>query len=147
MGGTDGDIYFWNVFDFQCLKKMQDADGWNGTKIALSTKYLISGNNSGYIYIYHLNDKKPFKKISNLTTKITDIKINHNQQLLIACSKFKKDSLRLIHLPSGTVYSNWPYLSTPLNYVNICAFSTQSKYLACGNARGIALLYRLIQFK
>ena len=58
----------------------------------------------------------------------------------------KKDALRLVHLESGSVYSNWPHASTPLNYVNSVAFSPGSAFMVVGNARGIAMLYRLKHF-
>ncbi len=58
-------------------------------------------------------------------------------------SRLKKDSLRLVHLPSGTVFSNWPMVNAPLQYVHCGAFSPGGGFMAVGNAKGRVLLYRL----
>ena len=54
-----------------------------------------------------------------------------------------KDSLKIFHVPSKTVYSNWPTAQTPLHYVTSVDFSANSGMLAIGNDRGKVLLYRL----
>ena len=64
-------------------------------------------------------------------------------QMLAMASRMKKDALRLVHLPSGTVFQNWPTSRSPLGYVHSVAFSPGGGYLAVGNAKGRALLYRL----
>ena len=51
--------------------------------------------------------------------------------------------LRVLHVPSMTVFSNWPTSKSPLHYVHSTAYSPNSGYLAIGNARGRVLLYRL----
>ena len=50
---------------------------------------------------------------------------------------------RVVHVPTMTVFSNWPTSKSPLHYVHSTAFSPHSGYLAIGNARGRVLLYRL----
>jgi U3 small nucleolar RNA-associated protein 18 len=51
-----------------------------------------------------------------------------------------------IHLPSLTVFSNWPTSNTPLHYVYSTAFSPNSGFMAIGNDRGKVLLYRVNHF-
>ena len=63
--------------------------------------------------------------------------------LVAAASSLKRNALRLLHVPSRTVFSNWPTSKTPLHYVHSLAFSPSSDMLAVGNARGRVLLYRL----
>jgi U3 small nucleolar RNA-associated protein 18 len=58
-------------------------------------------------------------------------------------STHKKDAMRLVHLPSATVFSNWPTSRSPLQFVTSLAFSPHSGFLAIGNARGRVLLYRM----
>ena len=55
----------------------------------------------------------------------------------------ERDALRLVHLPSCTVFSNWPTSKSPLHYVHCAAFSPGCGFLAIGNAKGKVLLYRL----
>lgn len=49
-----------------------------------------------------------------------------------------------VHLPSQTVFCNWPVRRTPLGYVTAVDISPHSKYLAIGNAKGRVLLYRYL---
>ena len=46
-------------------------------------------------------------------------------------------------VPTRTVFANWPTARSPLQFVHCAAFSPGGAYLAVGNARGRALLYRL----
>lgn len=64
-------------------------------------------------------------------------------QILAMASRWKKDSLRLVHTATMTVFSNWPSTRTPINFVHSMAFSPRGGFLAIGNAQGKALLYRL----
>jgi U3 small nucleolar RNA-associated protein 18 len=52
----------------------------------------------------------------------------------------------VVHLPTRTVFSNWPSSKTPLHYVHSLAFSPHCGYFAVGNARGRVLLYRLTHY-
>jgi U3 small nucleolar RNA-associated protein 18 len=63
--------------------------------------------------------------------------------MLMMASRMKKNALRVVHLPSATVFSNWPPATAPLHYVHCGAFSPGGGYLAVGNAKGRVLLYRL----
>ena len=64
-------------------------------------------------------------------------------QMVAIASRFTRDGVRIVHLPSGTVFSNWPSVKTPLRYVFCAEFSPSSGYLALGNDRGRVLLYRV----
>lgn len=68
---------------------------------------------------------------------------SHDSQLMVISSASKKDQLRIIHVPTGTAYANWPTDRTPLNDVINVAFSPNSDYLAIANAKGHVLLYTL----
>jgi U3 small nucleolar RNA-associated protein 18 len=67
--------------------------------------------------------------------------------VLAVASKYKKDAMRLIHVPTGTVFSNWPSSKTPLHSVSTVSFSPGSGYLAIGNDRGRVLLYRMLHYQ
>jgi U3 small nucleolar RNA-associated protein 18 len=85
----------------------------------------------------------PLKALMNLTTSIDSLSFSHDSQMLLMGSRLKKDSLRIVHLPSLTVFANWPTGRSPLQYVHSAAFSPHSGFLGIGNAKGRALLYRL----
>lgn len=63
--------------------------------------------------------------------------------MLAMASRLARDALRLGHVPSRTVFENWPTANSPLGFVHSLAFSPSGGLLAVGNARGRALLYRL----
>jgi U3 small nucleolar RNA-associated protein 18 len=86
---------------------------------------------------------KPFKVIESLTTRINNILFNHDSQLMVISSQSKREQLRVIHVPTGTAYANWPTDGTPLNTVKCVAFSPNSDYLAIANKKGKVLLYTL----
>ena len=56
----------------------------------------------------HTVNPKPLKQIMNLTTTITDLKFHPGSQLLAFCSKWKKNALEMVHVPSLTTYQNFP---------------------------------------
>jgi len=88
----------------------------------------------------------PLKSLMNLTTPIDMLRFNSDASLLLMASRRKKDSLKLVHTTTGTVFANWPTSSTPLHYVSALDFSPNSGYMAIGNDRGRVLLYRLTHY-
>ncbi|RUP10416.1 hypothetical protein BC936DRAFT_140011, partial [Jimgerdemannia flammicorona] len=98
---------------------------------------------------------RPRKSILNLTTSVHALRFNHDAQIMGIASRSKKDQFKLVrpslffslmvcvHLPSMTVFSNWPTSGTPLSYVNCFDFSPGGGYLAIGNDKGRVLLYRV----
>ena len=82
---------------------------------------------------------------THCTSSITEVSLFHFSlgELLAIASKEKKDQLKLIHLPTCTIFENWPTEKTPIRKVTCLDFSPGGAYLAMGNNRGKVLLYRL----
>lgn len=138
----------------QVLRRWQDESGVGITKIKLGgpkDKWLAIGLNTGIVNIYDrtrigtdVNTAiKPVKAIENLVTTISTLCFSSDGQLLCIASRGKRDALRLVHLPSCTVYSNWPTSGTPLGKVTAASFSPNMKLLAIGNEGGRVTLWRL----
>ncbi|WFD35669.1 U3 snoRNP protein [Malassezia cuniculi] len=83
------------------------------------------------------------RSIGNLTTATTCIRFSSDAQVLALASRTKKDALRMVHLPTLRVFSNWPTSSTPLGHVTAIDFTRNNEYAAIGNSRGRVLLYGL----
>ncbi|KAG8831431.1 hypothetical protein FRC17_003167 [Serendipita sp. 399] len=144
--GNNSDVYVWDVRSQTCSRRWKDDGGFGATQITGSpgNDFLAIGSKSGIVNVYGRRDSssnpKPLKSLGNLTTSITDMHFNHNSELLVISSRVKKDQLRLVHLPSLSVYSNWPTFNSPLGRISTSAFSPSSEYLAIGNTGGRVLL-------
>ncbi|KAL2023186.1 hypothetical protein VTK56DRAFT_3309 [Thermocarpiscus australiensis] len=85
----------------------------------------------------------PTRTFEQLTTSISVVTFSPDGQLLAFGSQHKKDALRLVHLPSCTVYRNWPTEQTPLGRITAVAFSAGSDVLAVGNDVGKIRLWEI----
>lgn len=85
----------------------------------------------------------PTKSFPQLTTATSHLLVSPDGQLLVLSSRAKQDALRLVHLPSCTVYRNWPTANTPLGKITGVAVSGNSEWLAVGNEAGRVRLWAI----
>ncbi|OAA73286.1 IdgA domain protein [Cordyceps fumosorosea ARSEF 2679] len=78
----------------------------------------------------------PTRTFEQLVTPVTELAFSPDGQLFAFASQHKKDALRLVHLPTCTVYRNWPTEQTNIGRVTAVAFGRQSNLLAVGNDTG-----------
>jgi U3 small nucleolar RNA-associated protein 18 len=161
--GSDGDVYRWDLKSRQCIERFSNEDGTITAALAASSRHLAVGAESGVVNLYServtsrdpfgkptpslVSRKNPVKSIMNLHTSADMVRLNHDGQILAMSSRREKMGMKLLHVPSGTVFSNWPTSKTPLNYVWSMDFSPQSRFLAVGNDQGKCLLYRLMHYQ
>ena len=81
------------------------------------------------------------RAVLSLTTTVDTVVAS--EKIVAFSSKWAKDALRILHLPSLKVSPNWPTSKTPLHYVTALALNRDSSLLAIGNDRGKVLLYKL----
>lgn len=148
--GGDGQIYHWDLRTRTCIHKGVDEGSINGTALCSSPNgsLFASGSDSGIVNVYNRQEflggkRKPIKAIENLTTKVDFMKFNHDAQILAIGSSMKKNSSKLIHIPSFTVFSNWPSPNRAVHYPRCLDFSPHGGFMALGNAEGKVLLYKL----
>ncbi|KAJ2403207.1 U3 snoRNP protein [Coemansia sp. RSA 2559] len=159
--GTDNEVYQWDLRQNQCVSRWHDQSLFRATRMEISsdTSYYASGDHAGMVNIYDVNalrtqaddsaflSVKPFKAIDNLTTSISGLRFNHSSEILGMFSNKSQGQLKLAHLPTGTVFSNWPSMSSSLGFVQCIDFSPHSGFMAVGNDKGKAMLYRLPHFQ
>ena len=86
---------------------------------------------------------KPEKIVLNLTTSVSTLKFNPTSEILSMTSEATDNAIKLMHLPSMTVFSNFPGFNLNLKRINSIDFSLNGGYLGVGNNRGAANLFRL----
>ncbi|KAJ5724913.1 hypothetical protein N7493_006641 [Penicillium malachiteum] len=86
---------------------------------------------------------EPTRALDQLTTPISHLVFAPDGQMLVMSSRWKRDALRLVHLPSCTVYRNWPTSNTPLGRISSVAISPNSEQLAVANEQGRIRLWEI----
>lgn len=147
---NDSEVTIFDLKMERVIHKFVDEGCVNGQDITISPngKLLATGSRQGVVNIYEYDKvfqkKYPVaeKSIMNLTTEITKVLFNPLSELLAICSKESKNGVKLVHLPSGTVFSNFPNNQDDIGYANTLAFSPSGGYFSIGTQKKIPL-YRL----
>ncbi|XP_041265108.1 U3 small nucleolar RNA-associated protein 18 homolog [Onychostruthus taczanowskii] len=148
----EGEVFIWDVRSRKSLHKFEDEGALEGKCIAVSknNQYVACGSSSGVVNLYTtdacLKEKhpKPVKAIMNLVTSATCVTFNPTTEILAVASRDTDEAVRLVHLPSYTVFSNFPVFRKKQIYLTQSMdFSPRSGYFSVANNKGKALLFRL----
>ncbi|KAL9041172.1 MAG: hypothetical protein Q9180_001457 [Flavoplaca navasiana] len=124
----------------------------SGAKGIGGDRWVAVGSTSGVVNVYDrktwgsgkvLSGPKPCRAFDQLTTPISHLAFSPDGQLMVMASRWKRDALRLVHLPSCTVYKNWPTSSTPLGRITALAINPKSDLLAVANEQGKIRLWEI----
>ncbi|XP_061701301.1 U3 small nucleolar RNA-associated protein 18 homolog [Syngnathoides biaculeatus] len=152
----DGEVYVWDVRSSRCVRKFADDGCVGATAIAASPdgRYLACGSQAGVVNVYSqeecLNsaDPKPLKAIMNLLTPVTALTFNPSAEILAIASRHQNEAVRLVHVPSLSVFSNFPTSKRKFVYQASCLdFSPHSGFFSLANNKGHAPLFRLLHYK
>ena len=163
IAGKGGEIVEWDGRDRRIVARWVDEGAVGTTVIALggggfgskalgNDKWVAVGSASGIVNIYDRRQwstesvparPKPVRAFDQLTTPTSHLEFSPDGQLLCMTSRWKRDALRLIHLPSCTVYRNWPTTSTPLGRITAVAWSPTSELIAVANEQGKIRLWEV----
>lgn len=148
--GMDGKIYQFDLNKrtlFNCVKDVGSSQTTSMNITNEESSLLATGSSMGIVNIYDIEGgnikSKPIKEVQNLTTAISHVEFNYSNEILLMISKWKKNAVKMLHLESKTVFSNWPNIKTQLQFVTTAKFSRNNKYLVFGNDEGNVLLYNL----
>lgn len=153
--GSDNKIQIWSLDTLLCIGVVSETSGTACTALAISTdgSLLAVGSNMGILSIYDTakllsakGEGALIRSIMNLTTRITSIAFHPAGEVLIFASADRDNALRVLHLHSMRVYSNWPRETTPLGRVHHIRFHGNS-LMSIGNAKGSALLYSYLHYE
>ncbi|BFZ58309.1 U3 snoRNP protein [Savitreella phatthalungensis] len=138
---SSADVYEWSMRGRTVQDRWRDVGGLDPTSLALSPNATAIGSRSGVVNVYSGMSRQPDRELQQLTTSIHAMEFSPDAQILAVSSRAKKDSLRLIHMPSCTVFKNWPTQNTPLGRIGALAWSPTSSMLAIGNDAGRVTLW------
>ena len=139
-------------------------DGWIG-----GDRWVALGSSSGIVNIYDRRawssnltkadaedddnsgvprNPSPVRALDHLTTPTSHLVFSPDGQLLAMASRWKRDAMRLVHLPSCTVYRNWPTSNTPLGRITAVAWGRGEReeaeaLLAVANEQGKIRLWEV----
>ncbi|XWW92299.1 hypothetical protein V2A60_000222 [Cordyceps javanica] len=163
--GKDGQVGEYSVesrsfvgvwYDEGCVGGIVIAlGGHQGPAVLGDDRWVAVGSNSGITNIYDRSEllaatsgksdvdcqllkerPSPTRTFEQLVTPITALAFSPDGQLFAFGSQHKKDALRLVHLPTCTVYRNWPTEQTNIGRITAVAFGRGSNLLAVGNDTG-----------
>ncbi|PNS20692.1 hypothetical protein CAC42_2937 [Sphaceloma murrayae] len=143
--GKGGEVTEFDVVREEVVGRWGDEGATGATVLALGGKtaaggpgrdrWVAVGGEAGIVNLYdkrawtkpgdetNIPDRpSPSRVLDHLTTPISCLAFSPDGQLLAIASRWKKDALRLVHLPSCTVYRNWPTKATPLGRITSLAF-------------------------
>ncbi|XP_029364260.1 U3 small nucleolar RNA-associated protein 18 homolog [Echeneis naucrates] len=152
----EGEVYVWDVRSSRCVNRFPDDGCVRGTSIAASHdgQYLACGSQSGVVNIYsqeaclNSTNPKPLKAVMNLLTSATSLTFNPTSDILAIASRVEDEAVRLVHLPSLSVFSNFPVSKRKLVYrVSCLDFSPHSGFFSLANNKGHAPLFRLLHYR
>jgi len=151
----DGNIYQWDLGMRKVVEMFHDVGSMKTTCIDVSDdgSYLATGNAAGIANLYAFNkltktaEKNITKEVSNLTTSLDNVKFNPTGEIMALTSRWKRNAIRLLHVPSMTVFSNWPNMRTKLSFINRVCFSKNSRYMALGNDLGNVIVYNFEHYE
>ena len=137
------EVWEYSTAKKEVVRRWNDDGGTNITKLAVGAndRYLAIGSRSGIVNIFDRLHSKLLKSMPQITTSIHDLQFSGDGQILAITSRAKKDILKMVHLPSCTVYQNWPTQVTPLGKIGALAFSNGSEMFAVGNEAGRVTLW------
>ena len=146
--GKNGRGLLFECENFKAINRFQEPEMQYIHAISVSSSRVAIGTDAGVLHIFDFDElRKPYPKPifskMNLVTKVDSIQFNPTGELVVFASSDKKDSLKVLHLGSQKVFSNWPTQNTPLSYVRDIAFDSASRYLAIGNEKGRVTLWEL----
>ncbi|KAL1518268.1 hypothetical protein ABEB36_001914 [Hypothenemus hampei] len=151
----NGEVTIWDINMRRVRHKFMDEGCLHGSALAISSsdQFLACGSAQGVVNLYGMEDAlknklpKPRKTIMNLTTSIKGLEFNCTSELLGLAAADIKNSVKLFHIASGTVFSNFPPFQSKLGLVNCINFTPGSGFFALGNQKSVVSLFRFKHYK
>jgi U3 small nucleolar RNA-associated protein 18 len=156
-----GEVWEYDVGVQSFTNRWRDEGGVSTTVVANGgARWVAVGSQSGIVNVYDrktsfgtghgsgasgtMEDPKPVRVLEQLVTPVSVLAFSPDAQVLCVASRGRKDALRLVHLPSCSVYKNWPTSNTPLGRVTAVVWAgKETGMVAVGNDAGKVRLFQV----
>lgn len=154
--GTDGTVSMWDVATRRCIHSFTDSGCVRASAVCVSRSgaLLATGHSTGIVNVYDTaqclssRTPSPLCTVQNLVTRCTALRFNATDELLCVASNRVRQGVRLLHVPTRSVFSNFPPMAeAALAHVEALDFSPASGYLSLATSSGKALLYRVKHYR
>ncbi|VDK52754.1 unnamed protein product [Anisakis simplex] len=150
-----GQVFIWDLRKSEQQKMFIDEGTVRGTVVRVNQneQFIACGSNTGIVNLYEMSDvvknsnPKPIKCFDQLTTSANSVCFSKDSQILAMSSSVKSNALRVAHLRSTSVFSNFPPRNVRLGQPTTCDFSPNNGYFAIGDMNGYLSLFRLNHFE
>jgi WD40 repeat protein len=133
-GVSNDVVYQWDIRTWKLVESRRDCLG--NTKLWTHNDTVAIGSKLGIVRLGTISQGlKEYAEISNLVTHVTSLEGNSNGNLLVECSKWKANAIRLIDTSKGRCISGFPTVSTKVGLPTAASFSIQNQ-LCLGNSHG-----------
>ncbi|KAJ1973773.1 U3 snoRNP protein [Dimargaris verticillata] len=148
----DARVTIWDIDTMRCAHTFVDHGGFHPSSLAVAgdlAGHVAIGSETGIVNIYDRasiqasQTPKPVKVVMSLTTRITQLMFSPSAKLLLLASAGSKGSLRLVHMPTLNIITQWPIASTLEGPLDKAAFSHDGRYLTFSLPSGRTRLYHL----
>ncbi len=123
MFGISNDAtYQWDIRNWRMVDSSRDCLA--NTKLWIHGDTVAIGSKLGIVRLANISEGlKQYAELSNLVTHITTLEGNQSGNLLVECSKWKPNAVRVIDTVSGRCIAGFPSNSTKVGLPTAAAFS------------------------
>ncbi|KAJ1977038.1 U3 snoRNP protein [Dimargaris xerosporica] len=148
----DARVTIWDIDTMRCAHTFVDHGGFHPSSLAVAgdvAGHVAIGSETGIVNIYDRasimasQTPQPVKVVMSLTTRITQLMFSPSAKLLLLASAGSKGGLRLVHMPTLNIITQWPTASTLEGPLDKAAFSHDGRYLTFSLPSGRTRLYHL----
>jgi hypothetical protein len=134
LGVSKDCLYQWDLRMWRIVNNFRMYNAY--TKLWTDGDTVALGNKLGIVSLSTLGDElKTYSEVTSLVTHVTELKSNKNGGLLVECSKWKQNAVRLIDIQKGKVVGGWPVVNTKIGMPTVAGFSAQDQ-LCVANSHG-----------
>lgn len=122
LGASKDCLYQWDIRMWKMVNIFRLYNAF--TKLWTNGDTVALGNKLGIVNLSTINEQlSSYADVTALVTHVTELKGNKNGELLVECSKWKHNAVRIIDVHKGKVIAGWPAVNTKVGLPTVAGFS------------------------